>query len=135
LIRCAEYFVDLGPGTQWKIQIPDSSSACLPVVLYSYVASVSFAESVFSVNKGETLKLTPTVLDAAGVVLPGTASGQLRWSSTDPSIAAVSSGGSELSIYGGSPGTCELFAERLDTSVVRIPEVPIRGIPIEITVV
>jgi hypothetical protein len=56
------------------------------------------------------------------------------WGSSDISVLAILLAGGVITLRGIGPGTASLTAVRADQSIVRIPDVPIRGLPPAITV-
>lgn len=138
LIRCAEYMATIQgyEDTQRKVQVPDLPSCNLPDLLFPVVSSVSFdLVGPYNVAVGSTLVLQPTVVDTAGVPIGGVANCDVQWSSSDDTILAVAPMSStELVLTGVSAGTAELRATRRNTSIIRIPDVAISGVPQTVTV-
>lgn len=137
LIRCANYQVTLQgfEDIQRTISVPDSPSVNLPDLLFPVVEEITFAEaSPYSVAKGAELTLTPTVQSSDLVVLEGTANSDVMWKSSDESVFSIAITPTTIVITGQGPGTAELQAERRNNTIVRIPETPIQGVPIEVTV-
>jgi len=117
------------------IKVPDQASANLPDVLFPVVSSVSFdIDEPYTVAVGGELVLTPSVFDSAGVLLEGTGSLDVQWTFSDPTIASVAVAQNTLTITGLASGTTELQASRSDLSIIKIPNIPIEGQPVLITV-
>lgn len=140
LIRGAKYSVTLegvGADNPRCISVPDALSANLPDVLFPVVARVVFSpEGPFNLNVGQPfeIEVVPTVYDSAGRELKGTAIDDVKWSTGDSSIAVVLPTQSKLVLRGIAAGTTELRAERLNKSIVKIPDLPIVGQPVPVVV-
>ena len=138
LIRCANYTVTIEgfEDTQRSIRVPDSAWVNLPDLLFAVVASVDMNPvGPYAMSVGDTLVLTPTVTDTGGVPLIGIAPADVRWGTADPTIAVVGAvTGTTLSLRALSVGTTQLQADRLDNTIIRIPDTPITGVPLTITV-
>lgn len=138
LIRCAIYTatVEGSENTLREVKVPDSSNVNLPDLLFPVVGSISLSpSSPFSLAVGDTLDVTPTVLGTNKVPLSGTAVSDVRWSTEDPSIAVVAPTNDKLVLRGVAAGSTRLLAERINTSIIRIPETPIQGSGANITVI
>jgi hypothetical protein len=133
LIRGANYRATIQgfEDVQRTISVPDLPSCNLPDLLFPVVESISFTPNApYTVTIGTPLVLVPTVVDSAGVPLRGIASGDVKWSSSDEAILSVSNlSDTELELRGVSPGTATLIAERWNTSIIRVPNTPITGVP------
>lgn len=118
-----------------NIEIPDAPSANMPDLLFPVVSSVSFdPPGPFAVVIGTDLVVTPTVLASDGRTLEGSALLDVIWRTEDTSIAVVLPTTSTLTIRGLVAGSTNLTAERLDKSVIHIPDNGIAGQPMAITV-
>lgn len=137
LIRGGCYRVTIeGLNTEERyIRIPDLSSTNLVHVLLPIVSQISVdPPGPYDLQVGDEIEITPTVYDSAGVVLHGTAQNDVNWSVSDTNLASVTVGESKLTIRGIAAGSIELRAERRDRSVVYIPDVPISGQPLTLTI-
>lgn len=138
LIRCGNYFVrveSMGANELRHVRVPDLSSTNLPDLLFPVVERITFSPSPpFNLGAGDTLVITPTVYDSAGTPLTGTASADVRWESTDNTIFTVAVTETTLILSGIAAGIAELTATRLNTSIIRIPDTPIEGVPQEVVV-
>lgn len=137
LIRCAQYdaVVEALEDSPRLISVPDASSVNLPDLLFPVVSAVSFdPPGPWTVAAGSELEVTPTVTTSDGRPLTGLATDDVRWSSSDDTVMAVVFGTTSLTLRGIGAGTAELRAERLNTSIVRIPNSPISGQPVVVTV-
>ncbi len=137
LIRCANYTATIqGHEDQLRdISVPDAPSVNLPDLLFPVVEEVSFDISgPLSLSAGSTLTLTPTVVASNGVVLPGPGAGDVVWTSSDPAVFKVTVGVETLELQGLTAGTAELQAARTNKTIIRIPDTPIQGVPVSVTV-
>jgi len=118
-----------------EIEVPNSSSVNLPDLLFPVVEAVTFdPPGPYALTVGEKLEITPTVVGSNGVPIPGVAGGDVQWSSSDNSVLGVATTATTIVLTGIAPGTAELAAARRNTSIVRIPETPIQGVPQTATV-
>lgn len=138
LIRGAEYSarVEAIDGNWLRcIRVPDLASCNLPDLLLPIVERVVLSpEGPYTLAIGEELVVTPTVLDSAGVVLNGTATSDVDWRSSDANILLVSPGQTTLLLRGNALGAAQVLASRRDTSIIKIPDLPIEGQPVNVTV-
>jgi hypothetical protein len=137
LIRGGNYQVHLESmegGDSRTVSVPDLSSANLPDLLFPVVERVIFDTDSFEVNVGEDLTLTPTVYDSAGRPLTGTVRTDILWKSDDPEVFSVTVMDDVLVLHGIAAGVANLTATRQDSSIIRIPNTAIIGVPQEITV-
>ncbi len=120
------------------ITIPDAPSVNLPDLLFPVVSRVEFTPAgPWNIVVGDIgsndFPLVPVVHTTDGGVLPATATMDVAWSTSDPTIAVVLATHEKLFLRGLRPGTTSLQATRLDTSIVRIPNTPIQGVPVAFT--
>jgi hypothetical protein len=137
LIRCATYMVTIQglEDTQRCIAVPDAPSVNLPDLLFPVVQAVSFdSPGPYTMKKGASITLKPTVIGTNGVPLVGTASKDVLWTSSDDSIFVLDVGADTLTLAGKKVGVAELRASRRDTSIIRIPNTPIEGVPQSVSV-
>lgn len=137
LIRCANYTLTMQgyEDQQRSISVPDAPSVNFPDLAFPVVAAVSFDISgPHLLFVGDTLVLTPTVVTSAGVELTGTATTDVRWSSSNPSVMSVTTGPETLTLTAIASGGAELVAERANQSIIRIPSTGIAGQPVGVTV-
>jgi hypothetical protein len=116
------------------IEVPDLSSVNLPDLLFPVVDHVSFDLETVSLSVGQVLTLTPVILASNGVPLTGTGLGDVVWSSSNESVLSVAPTATTLVLTGRAVGSANLQAARLNTSIVRIPNTPIQGVPRTFTV-
>ena len=117
------------------ISVPDQGSANLPDLLLPVVERISLVpDGPYAFSVGSTLVLTPSVYDSAGVLLEGAAIGDVLWRSSNESILRVVANGKTVEIRGNAPGTAQILATRLNTSIIKIPDVPLVGQPVNVVV-
>jgi len=137
LIRCAQYdaIIENLEDKARTVAVPDLPSVNLPDLLLPVVGSVSFdPPGPYALVIGTDLTITPTVLTSDGRPLEGVAPYDVQWSTQDPSVAMVLPTATTLVLRGLAAGTTELRATRTDQTIIRIPNTPIQGQPVAITV-
>lgn len=137
LIRGGRYQVTIEAfeDCQREIAVPDTSSVNLPDLLFPVVDRVVFAPlPPYALLVGQTVVVTPTVLASDGRPLTGTDIEDVTWRTVNESIASVTVSSTTLSIRGNGAGITQLTAARNNSSIIRIPDTPIGGQPIDITV-
>ncbi len=137
LVRFAKYDVTV-QGFEDLVRVigvPDAPSANLPDVLFPVVASVSFDPiGPYTVATGQEIILVPTVLASSGLELDGTALEDVTWRSSNADVLALSATATTLILRGVAPGTAQITAERVNNSILRIPDTGIAGQPVTVTV-
>lgn len=139
LIRMAEYDVTLeGMENIYRsIEVPDTSSVNLPDLLFPVIEGVSFDGVVggqISLVVGQEASFQGHVFTSDLRELDELGS-DVAWSLSNPPILNFElRTGSILFLQALNPGSCLLVAARKDRSIIRIPNVPIIGAPITITV-
>ncbi len=134
-IRCGIYEV-IAEGLEdytREVAIPDAANVNLPDLLFPVVDYIEFSPAVpTELAVDEEVYITPTVYATDG----RTAGAQVDviWTSSNPQVLAVTPSGGVLTLRGVAPGTALVQAVRADQSIIRIPGVPIRGLPAAITV-
>ena len=138
LIRGGNYYVNLeamGAANLRRLcQVPDAPSCNLPDLLFPRVDEIHFDPDPISVAVGASLDVYPTVYDSVGRPLEGTAMGDVRWSIEDDSIASLTVQADKLVLQGLAAGVTNILAERVDVTVIKIPDEPIVGVPKNVTV-
>jgi len=142
LIRCAKYDV-LIEGMEDQIRtiyVPDQVNVNLPDLLFPVVERVDPVWPVpylppYEIRVGTEVTIVPTVWTSSGLQLYGTANQDVRWSSSAPDIMAVTVMPDKLILRGMTLGTAQLQAVRYDNSIVRIPNTPIAGQPVDVTII
>jgi hypothetical protein len=137
LIRGGNYWVNLeAMGADYLrrlCQVPDAASANFPDMLFPRVGEVVFDPADIAVAVDGVLEVTPTVYDSVGRPLVGINS-DVAWSIEDPSVASLSIGPDKLTVTGRAVGSTNILAERIDTSIIVIPNTPIVGVPKSVVV-
>jgi len=139
LVRMGQYQVTV-EGFEDEVRIitiPDAPSVNLPDLLFPVVDLITFdPPGPYSIGEGtqNEVAIIPTVHTSDERVLPGIASGDVQWSSSNPAVLAVLAIGTNLVLRGMSPGLARIQAVRVDTSIIRIPNTPIQGVPVDVMV-
>lgn len=138
LIRHAQYDVTLeGMENVYRsIEVPDSASVNLPDLLFPGIKGVSFdgVAGPIVLAVGAELELQGHVFTTDLRELDELGS-DVAWSLSNPSVMTFELlPGSILRLRGLQPGSCELRGERRDKTIVRIPNTPIEGLPLQVTV-
>ena len=137
LIRFAQYDVTIEGIEDYlrMISVPDKPSTNLPDLLFPVVAQITFSpEGPYALAVNDEITITPTVITSDGRVLDGTALEDVSWRVGDVDVAALSATATTLVLRGVGAGTTTLIAERSDTTIIRIPDTPIVGVPVDITI-
>lgn len=139
LVRFGQYEVTLEgfEDSLRVITVPDAPSVNLPDLLFPVVEGISFSPAgPYSVLVGaeHQVTITPVVTTSDGRVLPGTAIRDVRWRSSDANVLAVLPTATTLVLRGIGAGSAQLIAERTDRTIVRIPNTPIQGVPVDVIV-
>jgi hypothetical protein len=123
-------------GFNRLIVVPDQASFNLVHMLFPIVKMVVFTPAVITVAVDDFEDLVPVLTATDGRTLKGFADQDVIYEIVDPLIAAIRyvDDGETLQIVGLSPGTTTLTVTRKDQTVVSIPDTPISGQPITITV-
>lgn len=139
LVRCGKYDVTV-EGFEDRLRcvtVPDYPSANLPDLLFPVVDRVELdppGPYGIGIGLAQQVELTPTVWTSSGLQLTGTALYDVLWRVADPTVACVEATSTKLVLRGLAPGATELLALRADRSIIRIPNTPIAGVPVAITV-
>ena len=138
LIRGAEYTANVESiNGRWQrcIRVPDLASCNLPDLLLPIVERVILdPPGPYSLSVGQTLLVTPQVFDSAGVQLTGAAVADVQWKSSDGTILLVAPASTTITLRGNATGTAQLLATRKNISIIKIPDLPIAGQPVDVTV-
>lgn len=111
-----------------EVQVPDRSSVNLIDLLWPQVALVTFSPAPpWNIPVGTSLDVVPTVTASSYYELTGAAVDDLTYSVEDTTVAAVSTGADKITLHGGATGSTSLTVTRKDTSISRLPEVPLVG--------
>lgn len=137
LIRFGQYDVTAQGTEDYRriINVPDAANVNLPDLLFPVVGSILFSvDPIPSIPEGTEIYVTPTVYGTDGSVLDGGAMSDVNWSSSDTTVLSVQLAGGVLTLRGIAPGAASLRAVRVDQTIVRIPDTPIVGVPVTVTV-
>lgn len=139
LIRCAEYDVTLqGMENIYRsIEVPDAASVNLPDLLFPVIQGVSFdgvAGQQVSLAVGTELLLQGHVFTTDKRELDELGS-DVAWSQSNPTVMNFELlPGSVLRLQAVKPGSSLLIGTRVDKTIIRIPNPPIAGLPLEVTI-
>ncbi len=136
LIRFGKYNVTVEgfEDMQRCITVADLPNVNLPDLLFPRVEEISFSPpGPYTLSVGDELIVTPTILSSDGRELE-MIDGDVRWASTDSNIVAVLPAVTTITLRALSSGVAQMTAERNDTSIIRIPNTPILGQPVDITI-
>lgn len=137
LIRFGMYtvMVEGFDDVQRLVSVPDLPNVNLPDLLFPRVASISMDPAgPYALIVGEELVLTPTVTTSDGRQLDGSATAEVRWSSSDTVVLAVLPSAGTITLRALASGAAQIICERNDSSIIRIPNTPISGQPLDVTV-
>ena len=139
LVRFGQYEVTVEglEDQQRVITIPDAPSVNLCDLLFSVVSRIEFDPPgpwAIAVGSDNDYTVGVTVYTSDGRVLPGTAMQDVQWATGDATVACVMPTDTTIVLRGLKPGTTTLCPTRWDQSIVRIPNPPIQGTPVAITV-
>jgi len=140
LVRFGQYEVTIEglEDQQRVITIPDAPRVNLPDLLFAVVDRIEFDPPgpwTLAVGVLSEITVIPTVHTSDGRVLPGSAIEDVQWRAADDTILCVQPTPTTLVLRGLAPGVTQLTPLRQDQSIVRIPNPPIQGTPIDVTVV
>lgn len=137
LIRCAQYDVTIQgfEDSNRIVNVPEQASVNLPDLLFPVVSQILFdPPPPFAISSGQEITVTPTVVTTDGRILEGTAVADVFWSSSDINILGLTVAATTLNLRGSDVGLAAIQAVRSDTSIIRIPNTPIVGVPATIIV-
>lgn len=138
LIRCAQYDVTLeGMENIYRsVEVADEPAVNLPDLLFPIVKGVIFDGVAGSVSlpvngevllQGHVFTTDKRELDELG--------SDVAWFLSNPSILTFELlPGSVLKLRGLNPGSCEVQGQRRDKTIISIPNLPIAGLPLAVTV-
>jgi len=122
-------------GFNRLICVPDASSINLIDLLFPIVKSVTFSPpGAVAVAVDAFVELTVVVKATDDRTLEGYADQDVLYAIADPTIASLRFEDGKLHVVGVAPGVTTLTAVRKDQTVVSIPNTPISGQPLTITV-
>ena len=136
LIRFAQYDVTIEGMEDYQrtISVPDAPAVNISDLIFPVVDLITIEEAgPYTVAQGDDLILTPHVF-SSDLNEQSPISRDVNWSTSDTTKLGLDVQATTLVLRGITPGTYNLLATRRDTSIIRIPNTPIQGVPIEITV-
>jgi hypothetical protein len=137
LIRYGKYNVTMQGFENYQrcIAIPDAPNVNLADLLFPVVDRVLFNPTTPVVmSVGEERSLSTFVFASDGNLLPNGYAEDTIWTSSDQGIVTLHFHASTLILRAFNPGVAEIRAVRSDQTVIRIPDRPIQGLPLVITV-
>ena len=145
LLRNAQYnaTVQGAEDVVRQISVPDLANCNLPDLLFPVVTKAALLSGgvelqSISMLVGDSLTLDPLVLTSCGTVLPGTARTDVHWQLVQGNPLVVCLGMdvtcSNIVLRAIAPGMATILASRWDPSIVKIPDLPVAGQPIAISV-
>ena len=137
LYRCGTYDVLMEgfEDNMRQIQVPDAPNAQIGYLLFPTIKQITFSPvAPYSVVAGSDLILTPTILLTSGQPLAGSGIDDLFWTCSNPEVLSLGLTPTTVVLKGKNPGTVTVTATPMDTSIRQVPEVPISGVPITVTV-
>ena len=137
LFRTGEYrvVVETLIDDEREIVVPDTTSENLVEVLFAVVETVEFTPSSLSMAVGDQEEVLVEVVASDQRVLEGPAGGDVNYVSSNEEVAIVAVDVDKIVITAVGAGACQIDVERLDESVVLIPDSGITYTPLTITVV
>lgn len=137
LFRTGEYrvVVETLIDDEREIVVPDTTSENLVEVLFAVVETVEFTPSSLSMAVGDQEEVLVKVVASDQRVLEGPAGGDVNYVSSNEEVAIVAVDVDKIVITAVGVGACQIDVERLDESVVLIPDSGITYTPLTITVV
>jgi hypothetical protein len=136
LIRFGQYDATIEGMEDYQrvVSVPDYPAVPIGDLLFPVVAAITFDEAApHSVVVGASISLTPHVYCSDLNETP-TIMTDVIWTSSDSNGLIVEQLPDSITLRGLIAGTYELRAVRKDESIVRIPNTPISGVPVTITV-
>jgi hypothetical protein len=117
------------------IDVPDLPNCNIVDLIFPVALSVVYSPiAPYTIHVGETVALTSDVTASDGEDL-GIASGDVKYTSDNTAILAVTPTPTGITIQGIAPGTANILCTRLDLSIVRIPDNGLTGSPQLVTVI
>lgn len=134
LIRFGMYDVTVQgiDDTQRCVTVPNAPNVNLPDLLLPVVDRIVFdPPGPYTVAADQELQVTPTIIASDGNEV---SFDEVQWSSSDSNVMAVLPAGGVLTLRGILAGTADIQAVRANQTIVRIPDTPIVGVPLSVTV-
>ncbi len=136
LIRFGQYeaTVEGMEDYQRVVSVPDAPSVNIGDLLFPVVEAITFEEAgPYEVAVGDELILTPHVFSSDLNELTNIST-DVIWLTDNSTGCSAAPEVSRLVVKGLVAGTYQLTATRRDKSIIRIPDTPIQGVPLTITV-
>jgi hypothetical protein len=136
LIRFAQYDVTIEGMEDYQrtISVPDAPAVNISDLIFPVVDVITIEEAgPYTVAQGADLTLTPHVF-SSDLNEQSPISQDVNWSTSDTTKLGLDVQATTLVLRGITPGTYTLLATRRDTSIIRIPNTPIQGVPVTVTV-
>lgn len=140
LIRGAEYLVEVGGVGQMNrvIYVPDATHWSLPDLIFPRVLGVNFDPPIppggLELHVGEVI-----VVDASAYLSDGRTLCELHnylcWHIVDPRVVAIEATPTGFRFRGMSVGVTSLVADRMASSILSIPNLPVANTPVQLTVI
>lgn len=118
-----------------KIRVPDAPNVNLPNLIFPVVESVVTTPSgpAFSISVGQELMIGLKVYASDGECL-GSGITDVLYSTTNDNVLSFNIYKDGMTLIGVGPGMAEIRMRRANRSIVRIPDCPIQGQPLIVTV-
>lgn len=136
LIRLAQYDVTLEgfENIYRSIEVPDAPAVNLPDLLFPVIKGITFDVSIpLELSVGEEIEV-PTHVFTTDLRELEELGSDVLWSVSNPQVLNFEINGSNIKLRGLNPGSAEVRADRKDKTVIRIPNTPISGVPLSVTV-
>lgn len=136
LIRNAQYDVTLqGMENIYRsVNVPDAAAINLPDLLFPGIKGIAHdALSPLVLTVGEEVDVAALLVTTDLRELEELG-GDVTWSLSNPSVISIELLSGLLKIRALQPGSCTISGTRSDNTIVRIPNTPLEGLPIQVTV-
>lgn len=138
LVRYGQYDAQVKGMEDWlnEIEVPNLPACNLPDLLFPVVTRIVLSPTgPYNVAKGQDLVINPTIYWSDGNITEGSGVGDVQWSTDNLGVAAVIGVSTlNITVRGIDVGNANLVASRADTSITKIPDTPISGVPVGISV-
>lgn len=134
LIRFGQYDATIEGMEDYQrlVSVPDAASVNIGDLLFPVVSSVSIeGEGPYFAETGTPIVLRARAFASDGNELPSLSSDAV-WT-TDSPQCTVSPGLNTLTINAIASGVYQIKAARRDSSIIRIPDTQIQGVPVQVT--
>src|SRR5207248_1470174 len=118
----------VAPGSATITATSEGQSAAVPVTVTNVpVASLQVSPASANLLVGQALSLTATTRDSAGNPLIGR---PVSWTSSNPSVATVSSSGQVTSVTQGSATITATSESKSNTAAITVTSVPVAAVAV-----